>query len=58
MRLICVAGIVAYSLTCALYHLLAQPAEAKKLQEELAGAGLVPGQIPSIGMSKYAIFLC
>ncbi|MCJ1437947.1 hypothetical protein MMC27_007334 [Xylographa pallens] len=41
-------GTTAYSLSCALYHLLAQPAEAKKLQNELAAAGFVRGQIPSI----------
>ncbi|KAL9118013.1 MAG: hypothetical protein Q9187_005443 [Circinaria calcarea] len=38
-------GTTAYSLTCALYHLLAQPVEAKKLQDELAAACFVRGQI-------------
>ncbi|KAJ8063550.1 hypothetical protein OCU04_007422 [Sclerotinia nivalis] len=41
-------GTTAYSLTCALYHLLAKPAEAQKLKDELAAVGLHRNEIPSI----------
>lgn len=41
-------GTVAYTLTCALYHLLASPAVLSKLKSELVSAGLETNSIPSI----------
>lgn len=38
----------AYSLTCALYHLLANPDIVQKLKDELMDAGLRPDAIPTI----------